>query len=56
MKAKDLTKYFATVKLSDGRIQVMNNNWFLAKDEDAAIKRAEQLFEGMEIIDIKEHK
>ena len=54
----EFKKYFATVKLTDGRIAVMNNNQFLAKSFELAEKRAEKLYpEGeFEVLKITEVK
>lgn len=46
-------RYFAKVKLNDGRVMIMNNNWFMAKNQDEAEKRAKTMFEDMTILEVK---
>lgn len=51
-----MKKYFAIVKLKDNRVMVMNNNWFMAKNERLAMERAKVLFDEMVVIEVREHK
>ncbi len=56
MSIKNMTKFYATIKLNDGREVVLFNEPFRATDKTAAKEKAERMYPDVDIIEITEVK
>lgn len=55
IRGGSMKRYFATARLNDGRIMVMNNNYFVAKSMDLAKEKAKKIYSDMEVLNVQRH-